>query len=557
MREKENMKKFTSIKTLAVRLLLALLLLAVIGSALTGCATGTTTVTVKLSDIEYNEEQNSLTKEQLKTLSDFLANNGEAYVAFVAAYRGYDMTEKNFDKEIERPMLEPSVEAAKNVLKTYDKNGKALADVEYSALTVADMTSAVNVLKADVERETARGLFENIQYWIGVALAFITNTVGFGNYLIGICIFAIVIEILLLPLGVKQQKNSIKQAKLRPKELAIRRKYAGRNDQPTQQKIQAEIQELYQRENFNPMGGCLPMLIQLPIILILYNIVIDPIRYTLGLSAQFSSALSAYFTTAKAAGGLGGVLSSSQRGTIELLSHIKSEGIESVSGLKDFLLVSNGAECYEWLEGVADKIPSFTIGAFNSGITPSIGQFSWYWLIPLITFGVYFGSMKLTRKFTYQPTAVDNPQMGCSNNIMDFSMPLMSVYISFIVPSTISIYWIFKSLLGTLKQFILSRVMPLPQHTEEDIKAAERELKGKKTTAPARASAQGGAKPRSLHHIDDDDEPAPSQKPQKAQQKPAEAAEPAEASKPVDESANTPLTRAPLKDDSDKPQKND
>ena len=554
MREKENMKKIASIKTLAVRLLLALLLLAVMGSALSGCASGTVSVSVSLSDIEYNEEQNSLTKEQLKTLSDFLANNGLAHEAFVAAYRGYDMTEKDFDREAERPALEPSVEAAKNVLKAYDKNGKALSSVDYSTLTVADMTSAVNVLKATVEKETARGLFENIQYWIGVALAFITKTIGFGNYLVGICIFAILIEVLMLPLSIKQQKNSIKLASLRPKEMAIRRKYAGRNDQPTQQKIQLEIQELYQRENFNPMGGCLPMLIQLPIILILYNIVIDPIRYTLGLSAQFSSALSAYFTTAKAAGGLGGALSSTQRGTIELLSHIKTEGIESVSGLKDFLLVRNGAECYEWLEGVADKIPGFTIGAFNSGVTPTIGQFSWYWLIPLITFGVYFGSMKLTRKFTYQPTAADNPQMGCSNNIMDFSMPLMSVYISFVVPSAISVYWIFKSLLGTIKQFVLSRTMPIPQCTEEDIKAAERELKGKKNHTPARTATAGGSKPRSLHHIDDD-EPAPAQKPQKAQQKTEET--PAQEIAAPAENADTPIDRAPLKDDSDKPQKKD
>ena len=59
-------------------------------------------------------------------------------------------------------------------------------------------------------------------------------------------------------LSIKQQKNSIKQANLRPKEMAIRKKYAGRNDQPTQQKLQNEIMELYQRENFNPIspGHC-------------------------------------------------------------------------------------------------------------------------------------------------------------------------------------------------------------------------------------------------------------------------------------------------------------
>ena len=76
-----------------------------------------------------------------------------------------------------------------------------------------------------------------------------------GSYVVALFIFAILIEILMLPFGIKQQKNSIKQAMLRPKEMSIRKKYAGRNDQPTQQKVSQEIQELYQKEGFNPMSG--------------------------------------------------------------------------------------------------------------------------------------------------------------------------------------------------------------------------------------------------------------------------------------------------------------
>ena len=526
----------------------------------------------ELDKIKYNEKLTaadmgcilgervySLSKDNLKILSDFLANNGEAYIAFIAAYRGYDMTQADFNHETERPQLEPSAEYAKNVLKKFAQNG-SLSSIDYTTLTVDDMTSVINALKTNIPMETSRGLFGNIQYGIGVALGVITNTIGFGNYLIGICIFAILIEILLLPLSIKQQKNSIKQAKLRPKEMAIRRKYAGRNDQPTQQKIQTEIQELYQRENFSPMGGCLPLLIQLPIILILYNIVLDPIRYTLGLSSQFSSALSTFFSTAKAAGGFGGTLATSQRGTIELLSQIKEGGIASVSGLKDFIMIENGAECYSWLEGISNKIPSFSIGAFNSGVTPSINEFNWYWLIPVVTFAVYFGSMKLTRKFSYQSALVNDQQMGCSNNIMDISMPLMSVFISFQVPATISVYWIFKSLLGTVKQFVLSRLMPMPQCTEEDIKAAERELKGKKYHAPARsASSASGNKPRSLHHIDDDDEttPAPKNTVAKKSQETHEPQQSKESASSATEQINSPIDQAPLKDDTDKPSKKD
>ena len=86
------------------------------------------------------------------------------------------------------------------------------------------------------------------------------------NYAVALFLFALILQIILFPLGIKQQKNSVKQASLRPKEMAIRKKYAGRTDKPTQQKLNQEIMELYQRENFNPMGGCLPLLIQLPIL---------------------------------------------------------------------------------------------------------------------------------------------------------------------------------------------------------------------------------------------------------------------------------------------------
>ncbi|MDD6879794.1 MAG: YidC/Oxa1 family membrane protein insertase, partial [bacterium] len=80
------------------------------------------------------------------------------------------------------------------------------------------------------------------------------------NYLFAIFLFTLVMEILLSPIAIKQQKNQIKQARLAPKVAAIRKKYAGRNDQATQQRMQQETMEMYQSENFNPMGGCLPLL---------------------------------------------------------------------------------------------------------------------------------------------------------------------------------------------------------------------------------------------------------------------------------------------------------
>ena len=87
--------------------------------------------------------------------------------------------------------------------------------------------------------------FDFIMMPVAYILKFCNKIVG-NHYILALLIFAVLVEIVLIPFGIKQQKNSIKQAGLRPKEKAIREKYAGRDDQPTKQKMQQEIQELYQ-----------------------------------------------------------------------------------------------------------------------------------------------------------------------------------------------------------------------------------------------------------------------------------------------------------------------
>ena len=357
-----------------------------------------------------------------------------------------------------------------------------------------------------------------------------------GNYVVALFIFAIIVELLMLPFGIRQQKNSIKQAKLRPKEMAIRKKYAGRNDQPTQQKMAQEIQEMYQKEGYNPMGGCLPLLIQFPIIIILYRVVINPLRYIMGMTEAHVQGLADYVNTTFE-------LKLDTRNTIGLINQIKSNGGPSyVEGIKSYTseAVTDGNAIFESLSSVWDKAPDFNMFGLNLGDTPSLDKFGWLWLIPVLTFGVYFASMKLTRKLTYQPTTANDPQAGCSNKIMDFSMPLMSVWISFMVPAAIGVYWIFKSILSTVKQFIMSRVIPVPTFTEEDYKAAEKELKGKSKGQPTRDYTPSGEKPRSLHYIDaeDDETPAPVEK------------KPSKKKEETPKESNSLIEQAPLKDDS-------
>ena len=105
------------------------------------------------------------------------------------------------------------------------------------------------------------------------------------NYALALLVFALIVKIILLPLSIKQYKNSLKQASLKPRETAIMNKYRGRNDRAGREKRQMEIQQLYQSEGYNQLAGCLPLLIQLPIILLIYNVIRQPLTYLCSLEA--------------------------------------------------------------------------------------------------------------------------------------------------------------------------------------------------------------------------------------------------------------------------------
>lgn len=545
-------------RSIIKKLLVAALVVITVCALMVSCG-GQQKPTVTISgDVKLNDTD-GIGQASLNNIANFMANNAEAYEGIVAAYRGYNILEfvvengKTYEEkflmnedgsfklnEKGEKIRDVDVAAAKAVLAKYDTN----RTLDYEKLDAEDVINLIEKLKTAVTFDVQRGLIDNIMFGIGTALGWITRTIGFGNYIIGICIFAIVLEIVMLPVGIKRQKSSIKQAALRPKEMAIRKKYAGRNDQATMQKVQQEIQEMYQKENFNPASGCLPLLLQLPIILVLYNIVVDPLKHVLGISGNMSTAIQVFFRSSPLAGGFGGTLTQQNgAGSIEVLSKIRDVGLEAFEGIKNFAYFTNGEEVFGRLETLHGSIPSFNIGSVNFGFVPNFNNFNWLLIVPVLTFVVYFASSKLSRKFMYQATVADNQQMGCSNNMMDIMMPAMSVFFTFAVPAAVGVYWMFKSILSTLQQFLLSKVMPLPQFTEEDYKAAERELAGKtKKSTSARAPRDPNAPPvRSLHHIDDEDYD------EKGNYRPVVKAEPEEDTK----KANTALPEgaAPLKED--------
>lgn len=321
--------------------------------------------------------------------------------------------------------------------------------------------------------------------FFGKILSFFSNITG-GYYLFGLFIFALLIKLILVPFAISQQKTSIKQAKIRPKEMAIRQKYKGRTDQKTQQKMNEEVMNLYQTEGYNPMGGCLPLIIQMPIIIILYNVIINPLKYICGWTADQIKII---------AETLG----------IEKISELASRDITLIQHLTDANMTSevNAALVAAGLspESLSD-VPNFAMGIFDLSQTPG-----WNILIivPILTFVFQFISSKITRKFTVQPMA-DDKQTNKTMQVMDIMLPAMTTWIAFSVPAAIGIYWMFNNIIGVLQTIILQKAMPLPKYTEEDVKAAAKELAGKapKNRKPLPETEQTNI--RSLHYIDFEDE---------------------------------------------------
>lgn len=331
-------------------------------------------------------------------------------------------------------------------------------------------------------------MINTILSWFGAILKFFAIN---NNYLIALLLFAVAMKIILLPFSIKQQKNSIRQAKLRPKEMAIRKKYAGRNDKPSQQKLNEEIMKLYQEENFNPASGCLPILLQFPILIGLYQVVIRPLEFFCGVGKDMIAAPAKGAEVGGAVYELVKELNGGQAVTqqINMISIIR----DNFDKFKDIINIDKAS------------LPDFTVFGIDLSVKPELTlsfPMAWYLLIPILTFVVFFFGMKITRKFTYNPQAEMTGDAQKSMAIMDWSMPLLSVYICFIMPSIIGIYWIFQNILGTVQQIILAKVMPIPKFTDEDYRRAEKQMNGKIKPEKKQSS---GKKVRSLHHIDDED----------------------------------------------------
>ena len=383
--------------------------------------------------------------------------------------------------------------------------------------------------------------------WLYRGLGIMLNWLSIDNYYaLGLLFYALIFKVVFLPFAIKQQKNQIKMAKLTPKIELIKAKYKGRNDQPTMQKQQQEIMELQQKEGYSPMSGCLPLLIQLPLIMLLYTVIRGPMShianltpaveeyndYVAGETVDIEHIKSEYpdlyriygwkIASKNDAGEIVATKAKIERADIvgAIKWHLKEAGedanalakvdeITLVDRINDKLYDEDGniiaTELIRLEEFGIDyeTIPSFNLFGMSLAKKPW-GNWSVLMIIPFLAAAAQWLSMFLTRKLS--KTGLEGPQDAqakTSMKIMDFAMPVMTIVMAFMLPAMLGLYWVYQSLLGLLQSFLLAKAMPMPKYTEEDVKALRRQAK--EVEKANREAMKSQPKHKSLHYIDEDD----------------------------------------------------
>ena len=269
------------------------------------------------------------------------------------------------------------------------------------------------------------------------------------NYGLSIIIFTVIIKIILLPLNVKSQKAMKKQQKIQPILAELQKKYA--NDQ---QKLQTEMMKLYKDNGVSMTGGCLPMLIQFPILIGLYNVIRSPLRYLLHININDPAVVDKI------------------NNIIALMTEKFPQELGSFAGYNAEKLFGIGQiQLATWSEKVLDaaeawsinfnflglnlaELPSKAITYLTQGNFSQMGTIALL-IIPALAIFTTWLSMYQTQKMSGQ-TQSDN-QAAQMSKTMNMMMPIMTGFFAFTLPSGMGVYWITANLIQMGQQYILNK----------------------------------------------------------------------------------------------------
>lgn len=313
-------------------------------------------------------------------------------------------------------------------------------------------------------------MFSTIGYYICIPFAALMRLFYnlTGSYGVAIILFTLVIKLILLPFQMKSKKGMVRMNRMSGKMEEIRKKYAN-----NQAKMNEEMQKFYQEEGINPMSGCLWSFLPLPILLALYYIIREPIVYFMNFGGREAGQ-----AVVEAAREL------IQGAGIELTTNAAYEQIEIAniinSQFPDFIAQHEGwvNVNYHFLNLDLTAQPSSAFGQLSGGL-------SWA-LIGLILIPIISGALSfLLSKVTMGQNKMEGSAAATGKTMM-WLMPLMSIYIAFIMPAALGVYWIAQSAFSIVQESIMGRFYTNKLEAEEAARYEAREADRKRRQEEAK-----------------------------------------------------------------------
>ena len=298
---------------------------------------------------------------------------------------------------------------------------------------------------------------------------FVNSFAAFNTLGISIILLTLFTRILMIPLAIKMQKSMVAMQLLSPEMMKIRKRYEGDKTRETQQKMNAEIQALYAKNKVNPLGGCLPIVIQMPIFIALNFIMQQSYRYVTEIGSVFSQISAKILTVLDTLGSEGYLRIVGPHFEAKIPNNMLNAGALNAGVASDIETIVSRFSPAEWSSFIAD-MPVDTHAAMYELVAQkdalelffgiNLGQVSGVAfpgiIIPILaavtTFLSSYFMTKLTANMSTDPT---QKQM---QKIMLFVMPLMLGFFTIQMAAGVGVYWIASSIFQFVQQIILNRI---------------------------------------------------------------------------------------------------
>lgn len=365
--------------------------------------------------------------------------------------------------------------------------------------------------------------------WIMEALFRFTSMFGVMN--IGLCIilFTIAMKLLMLPLTLKQQKSSKLMTVMQPELQAIQKKYKGKNDNDSMMRMNVETKAVYEKYGTSMTGGCLPLLIQLPIMFALYRVMYNIPAYVSSVRNYFDLiieklptgfASSEVFTGLAETHKLTAADYSNMDKVVDLLYKLTDKQWEELAAVfPDIAGVVNaaGENVINAINGMQQFLSmNITYTPFNvlkefingnSEVTLVMAFIAL--MIPVLSGLTQWYSTKLMSSAQPQVSDEENPSAAMMKS-MNIYMPLMSVFFCFSFPLGIGLYWVASSMLQVVQQIgvnaYLSKV-DIDELIKKNVEKANKK-RARKGLPPQKVNMNAGQTLKSLQAAEQREEAA-------------------------------------------------